>query len=157
MKNKFFLIPIVLIVLGGLSYWVYQFSLTQSQYLGLPVVSCIDPTLSVVQDFTFTLNVTVEGKPFALDSMVGHDPGKCLRVIHADDSSGQVRVQSNDSMTYTLGQFFNVWHKEFSGDNFMGSPLNDQHKLTVTVDGVQVSTLADTPLRANETISVDYR
>ncbi|HZZ99516.1 MAG TPA: hypothetical protein VFK07_02280 [Candidatus Paceibacterota bacterium] len=148
---------IVIIVIGGVASCLYTTAQNQAGYYGLPVVACVDYTLPMTQKYHLTINITADGKNVPLDTNIGHDPGNCLRVIHTDDASGIVKITANDSDQYTLGDFFNVWHKQFSAQEFMGYIIGTGHHLSVAVNGRMVSTLEDTPLHPNETISIVYR
>lgn len=146
--KRFF--PIVLFVAAGaVAFSFYRNAITQSGYYGLPAVSCVDPTEPILQDFSFNLQITMAGKNVPLDPAIGHDPGDCLRVIHTNDMSGKVFVQSNfAAKTYTLGEFFNVWHKTL---------VPGGKTVRVLVDGTPVATAENTPLVASTTIDVVYK
>jgi hypothetical protein len=150
MKYAKRLLPLVLfLAIVAASAWLYIRSVTQPGYYGLPVVACIDPTEPILQNFSFNLQITMAGKNVPLSPAIGHDPGDCLRVIHTDDASGKVFVQSNfATKIYTLGEFFNVWHKVLTPGG---------QKVQVYVNGSLVTTAENTPLTASTTISVIYQ
>ena len=129
--------------------WLYIESVTQPGYYGLPVVACIDPTEPILQNFSFNLQITMAGENVPLSGAIGHDPGDCLRAIHTDDASGVVFVQSNyATKIYTLGEFFNVWHKVLAPGG---------QTVRIFVNGNPVTTAENTPLTASTTISVIYQ
>ena len=144
------ILPIVVIVaIVAAAAWLYIESVTQPGYYGLPVVACVDPTEPILQNFSFNLQITMAGKNVPLSGTIGHDPGDCLRVIHTDDASGMVFVQSNfATKIYTLGEFFNVWHKVLTPGG---------QTVQVFVNGNPVTTAENTPLTASTTISAVYR
>lgn len=144
------ILPIVVIVaIVAAAAWLYIESVTQPGYYGLPVVACVDPTEPILQNFSFNLQITMAGKNVPLSGAIGHDPGDCLRVIHTDDASGMVFVQSNfATKIYTLGEFFNVWHKVLTPGG---------QTVQVFVNGNPVTTAENTPLTASTMISVVYR
>lgn len=154
--KKIFLLAIVA-ALAAAAIWLYQTAQNQAGYYGLPAVACFDSTLPISQNFSVTIRLVANGKNIPLDANIGHDPGRCLRVIHTNDASGVVRVKSNDRQQYTLADFFNVWHKQFSAQEFMGYVVADGHRVAVAVNGVPVSTLEQTPLLAGETLTVIYQ
>ena len=154
--KKVFLI-IVVVAIGITATWLYITAQNQAGYYGLPVVACVDSTLPVTQNYSFTLRLTADSKNIPLDANIGHDPGNCLRVIHTNDASGTVHVTSNDRQTYTIEDFFQVWHKQFSDHEFMGYVVNDGHHLSITVNGRAVSTLETTPLHSGDVVSIVYR
>lgn len=155
MKKIYILIPLVVIIAAaGWAFWRAEY---EAGYYGLPVVSCVDPTKPLLQDFSFTLQISINGKRMPLGDSIGHDPGKCLREIHTEDTSGRVSVQSTSgSQIYTLREFFNVWREQFTPDDFMGHKVGNGHSVTVYVNGTRVSTLADTPIGADDLIQIVY-
>lgn len=147
MKHFLPLASLIVIIIAGA--WLYVKSTAQPGYYGLPVVACIDPTEPILQNFSFNLQITMAGKNVPLSGAIGHDPGDCLRAIHTDDTSGVVFVQSNyATKTYTLGEFFNVWHKVL---------MPGGQTVKVFVNGNPVTTAENTPLTASTTISVVYQ
>ena len=155
MKRWLIIVPLAAVVAAAL--WIYGAAERQAGYYGLPVVACIDPTLPVRQNFSLKIQINISGKDVPLAPGIGHDPGKCLRAIHTNDSSGTVFIVSNDSdRPYTLMDFFNVWHERFSSTELLGHFTTATHSLQVFVDGVPVKTFADTLLKANQTILIRY-
>lgn len=138
--------PLILALLFTLAFFLDKQSVSHPVYLDLPTVPCFDPNLPVEQDYSLHISLEVNGKNYPLEADIGHDYGQCLRVIHTDNASGSVKVKANDSDQYSLGQFFQVWHKQFN----MG--YHEQ----ITVNGQKVNTGASTPLKANEQIKVIY-
>jgi len=150
------LLGIFLVLAILTSAFLYEKSLSESVYLGIPTVPCQDYTQPIQQQFTFRLSITINGKPYTLDSSIGHDYGKCLHTLYTNDSSGKVYVVANDTSTYTLGQFFDVWRKTFNETQIMQYPLTTQDRLEILVNGKKVSTGRNTPLFPNEQIEVIY-
>ena len=113
MKVTKIILPVVVVLaIVAAAAWLYIKSITQPGYYGLPVVAGIHRHVPILQNFSFKLQITMVGKNMPLSGIIGHDPGDCLRVIHTDDASGVVFVQSNyAAKIYTLGEFFNVWHR----------------------------------------------
>ncbi len=150
MKVTKIILPVVVVLaIVAAAAWLYIKSITQPGYYGLPVVACIDPTEPILQNFSFKLQITMVGKNMPLSGTIGHDPGDCLRVIHTDDASGVVFVQSNyAAKIYTLGEFFNVWHRVLTPGG---------QTVHVFVNGSSVTTAENTPLTASTTISVVYQ
>lgn len=150
---------IILIILGLSAIVIGSFILntiakSQATYEGLPTVPCLDYTKPILEDFTFTIHMTVNGKSFPLDSRIGHDYGNCLHNIYTNDSSGKVFVSSNDVQDFTLGQFFDVWHKTFSKDQLLAYQKTNGYVISVKVNNNPVTTYRDTILHPNDTIEV---
>ena len=146
-----------LIIVAALSVFLYDKAATQSNYEGLPTVPCLDYTKPVVQDFSLTLKITINGNVYPINPNIGHDFGNCLHDIFVNDSSGKVYVKANDMEGFTLGQFFDVWHETFSQNQIFGYQADSSHTIKVTVNGKTLVTYRDTPLKANEVIEIIYQ
>jgi hypothetical protein len=60
------------------------------------------------------IQVYVEGKPVVIPAgigvnTVGTQADQFISAIHTHDASGIVHIESPDTRTYTVGQFFDVW------------------------------------------------
>lgn len=146
-----------LCLLVGVSLYLYHAALTQSTYEGLPTVPCLDYTKPVVQNFTVTVSIEINEKKYPLDSTIGHDAGNCLHNIFTNDTSGIVYVKANDAEKFTLGQFFDVWHKVFTPQQIFSFPVNVQHSMDVIVDGKRVEDYRNVILIPQQTIQIIYR
>ncbi|MDE1970038.1 MAG: hypothetical protein KGI50_00450 [Patescibacteria group bacterium] len=153
---SFFVSIIIVIALAGTTSWLLVAAQNSANYLGLPAVPCVDPTQPILQRFTVHIIITLNGAPLPLSPSIGHDPGKCLRVISTNDASGAVIIQSNDHIIYTLGDFFGTWRQKFDSSHFLGHPLDTSHALTIYKDGNPVNTLADTELTPSSTYAIVY-
>ncbi len=157
MKGRRLLITIPFLAVIALAIWFWTRAQDATGYFGLPVVSCVDSTESIAQTFAFRLQLTVNGVNVPLGASIGHDPGKCIREIHTDDGSGTVNVRSNSATEqFTLGEFFDVWHKQFTATDFMGHPIGNGHGVSVSVNGTAVTTGAQTFLHPNDVVTVSY-
>jgi hypothetical protein len=156
MKRRWLLLfPFAVLVLAA--FWLDASANRQTKYLGLPPTPCIDPTRPLRQDFAFTLRITIDGRPRALDAGIGHDYGNCLHVLHTEDASGLVRLQANDDDAYTLGDFFNTWHWPFGPRLLLGHELEAGQRIQVKVNGAQVETFEQTVLAPGQSIEIDER
>lgn len=155
MNKKIVRVIIGLLVIGIAAFFYTQ-SLSQSVYVGIPTVSCQDDTKPIVQKFTFTLHITIDGRPYPLNATIGHDYGNCLHEIYTNDASGKIFVAANDRNTYSLGQFFDVWRKTFTDTQIMQYPLHMKDQLHIFVNGKQVTTGRNTPLLPQEKIQIIY-
>lgn len=155
MKKKIFiLIPLFGIVI--LAFYIYNASLRNAVFLGLPTVPCFDITQAVKQNYSLTINIKINGKIYPLDSSIGHDYGNCLHSIFVNDNSGKVLVKSNDLEQYNLGQFFDVWHKSFSNKQLGECIASKTEPVSVTVNDklISVKNVRDILLSPNETLSI---
>ena len=154
---KYILILITFLFILFLGSVLYQKSLIQSSYNGLPTVACIDPTKSIVEKFSFNIQIFINGKNYPLSKNIGHDFGNCLHAIFVKDASGKVYINSNKKSVFTLGQFFDVWHETFSKTQIFNFIANDNHKIEVYVNSKLVNTYRNTLLFPNENIKIVYQ
>lgn len=154
--KKFLIVPLVLILIIG-AWILYQQSLTQSSYNGLPTVPCIDTTQPITQSYSFHITITIHNQNFPLDTTIGHDYGKCLHDIFVKDTSGTVFVETNVNEAFTLGDFFNVWHKTFDAQQLMSYVIGNGHSCDVFVNGERINTYNNTPIKPHEDIQIVYK
>lgn len=153
--KKFFIV-VFGIALVVVSWKLYTQAVAQGTYNALPTVPCIDDTKKIVKSFTLRVSIRIYGKKFPLDKTIGHDHGNCLRAIHTMDTSGEVTVSYNFYQPFTLGNFFEVWHKKFTTSQLFEYSAKG-HKLQVFVNGVQVTSAYESILLApNQNISIIY-
>lgn len=148
---------LVLAIILGISFILYQKSLTQASYNGLTTVPCFDQTKPVLQSFSFHLSIMINNNLYPIDKNLGHDYGKCLHAIYANDTSGNILVKANDVNTYTLGEVFDVWHKTFSPYQIMQYEIGNNHSMKVFVNQQQVEDYRNIILKPNEDIKVIYQ
>lgn len=80
------------------------------------------------------LEVFVYGKPIRIPNNVGHpETVDCYYWLHTHTANGLIHVESPYKRTFTLGEFFDVWHTKLSpvqvGDAVVGRDMK------VWVDG----------------------
>ena len=146
----------VLLLILALGSWLYYNGVHSSSYNGLPTVPCIDDTKPVLQDYTFTLKIMIDGQAKPLPDQLGHDYAHCLHVIYTNDSSGLVYVHANDNNAYTLANLFQVWHSVFSKEQLLGHKADANHQINVSVNGQPVSTYENTLLTPGSSIEISY-
>lgn len=154
---KIFLAFLCFIGILGCSVFFYHLALTQSDYVGLPTVPCLDYTKPVIQDFALTIIISINGKPYSLNPSLGHDYGNCLHDIFVNDASGKVFVKANDAEQFSLGQFFDVWKSTFTPQQIFSYQVGPSHHIVVTVNGKLVEEYRDIILQPNQTIHISYQ
>jgi hypothetical protein len=138
------------------AFGLYQKALIQPTYEGVPTVPCLDYTKPVLQHFTFSLNILIQGKASPLDHEIGHDAGNCLHEIYVDDASGTVYIRANDVQLFTLGQFFDVWRKTFTEHQIFSYQTTNSHTLSVFINGQKVTTFRETILKPQQEVQIRY-
>ncbi len=147
---------IIFVLIGISSFFLYQRELKQATYVGLPTVPCIDETLPIVQQYTITIRIIIHGQLYPLSPAIGHDYGNCLHDIYTSSANGTVHIRANDNESFTLGQFFDVWHKAFTKDQIIAYQTGKSHHITVVVNNKTVATYRSTPLVKHDTITISY-
>lgn len=153
-KTALIIFLVVIFVIAA--YILNQKAINQSSYEGLPTVSCIVNTKPIKQSYVFNIKIKILGKDHPLDPNIGHGYARCQRAIYTNDSSGIVYVESNDSDNYTLNNFFQVWGKTFNKKQIFSYRSQSEHKIRVFINGSEVQTIEDTPLKNGETIFIVY-
>lgn len=147
---------LLIAVLAGAVFLDWQ-AAHSAYYVGLTTVPCIDTTRPISESFKFNLNIQIEGKQNLLDKKIGYDYGKCLHEIFTNDNNGLVYVKQNDSNTYNLGNFFDVWHKTFNDNQIFNYKVESGHLLKVFVNGKRInSNFRDVLLKPNEQIEIVF-
>jgi hypothetical protein len=108
------------------------------------------PTETLAYHVHVHLTIYVDGQQKAVPMAVGMAPpinsqtsktgdfasgGKCLYWIHTHAADGIVHVESPAEVSYTLGNFFDIWHQPLSSDQV--GPFKGH--VTVFVNGKQQS------------------
>lgn len=71
-------------------------------------VQC-DPTEGTIFHIHAHLDVIVDGKSVTVPAGIGIKPNECLYWLHTHNTSGIIHIESPQQMTFTLGQFIQVW------------------------------------------------
>jgi len=119
-------------------------------------ISC-EPSEGTVFHIHVHLNVFVNDKPITVPAGIGIKPNECLYWLHTHDASGVIHIESPQQMTFTLGQFIQVW------DNTPGiSPkfeelTNGDKNLQIFVNGNKVKdTYDEITLSAHDQIVIIF-
>jgi len=105
------------------------------------------------------LSITVNGEKVVIPNNVGlgvtHNP------IHTHDEGDGVihlefegKVKKEDTQ---LGDFFTVWGKEWTATSFMGLPIDDNHTLTMKVNGTPSTEYGNLLMQDKQEITLDYK
>jgi hypothetical protein len=86
------------------------------------------------------LDIFINGQPFTVPSQVGIIPGKCIYWLHTHDDSGIVHIESPVTRNFTLGQFFDIWKKQFSNVQIFDNVANATNPMSVYVNGNKINT-----------------
>jgi len=101
------------------------------------------------------LTIEIDGENITIPEDIGVKPGK-LRVIHTHDEPGILHVESPRPYTFILSDFFTIWGKTFNQTCILDRCLDDEHTLTVTVNGERDDRYGDIILRDKDDIRIVY-
>ena len=85
------------------------------------------------------LDIFINGQPYTIPSQVGIVPGKCIYWLHTHDDSGIIHIESPVTRNFTLGQFFDIWKKNFSNVQVFDNMANGTNTMSVYVNGNQIN------------------
>jgi hypothetical protein len=107
------------------------------------------------------LDILVNGTTYTIPSDVGRIPGQCIYWMHTHDDTGVIHIESPEKRNFTLGEFFDIWGKNFSNSQIFDNIVSegDNSTLNVYVNGKKVSTENDyinTAINAHDEITIVY-
>jgi hypothetical protein len=98
------------------------------------------------------LQISINGADYAIPTDIGRQTPTCIYWLHThpiDNDAGVIHIESPDSRTFTLQQFFDIWGQHLSSTNLMEHQVDKNHKLTV-----YVYTPTNQPTDTNSTFTV---
>lgn len=100
-------------------------------------VEC-DPVEGTVFHIHAHLDVFVGGKSVTVPAGIGIKPNECLYWLHTHNTSGVIHIESPQQMTFTLGQFIQVWDNTPGISPKFEEVINGDKNLKVFVNGNEV-------------------
>lgn len=97
-------------------------------------VQC-DPVEGTTFHIHAHLDVLVDGKYVTVPAGIGIKPNECLYWLHTHDTSGVIHIESPQQMTFTLGQFIQVWDNTPGISHKFEELINDDKNFKVIVNG----------------------
>ncbi|HYZ50268.1 MAG TPA: hypothetical protein VE593_05220 [Nitrososphaeraceae archaeon] len=85
------------------------------------------------------LDIFIDGQPYTVPSQVGIVPGKCIYWLHTHDDSGIIHIESPVTRNFTLGQFFDIWKKQFSNVQIFDKTANATNVMAVYLNGNKIN------------------
>ena len=103
------------------------------------------------------VDMFVDGQQVPLDAKIGV-LGLCMYWTHTHDTSGIIHVESPElDKHFTLGNFFNIWGKKLSLEEFLDKKIDATHPLKVYVNGEEYKgNPRDIVLDAHKQITIVY-
>ncbi|MBI2045773.1 hypothetical protein HYT23_06955 [Candidatus Pacearchaeota archaeon] len=100
------------------------------------------------------LEILIDGERQLIPSEIGISPG-IMRPIHTHDSSGEVHVEGPCKRDFTLGDFFDVWVKEFDSTKIFDKTTQNG-SLKMSVNGQESTEFRNLILKDHDRIKIEY-
>jgi len=68
------------------------------------------------------IDIIINGAYFLVPSQIGI-PSNCFYWLHTHDESGKIHIEAPMLRDFTLGQFFDIWNKKLSNDQYLITSL----------------------------------
>lgn len=101
------------------------------------------------------IEIVINGEVQEIPTNIGIKPN-CMNSIHTHEGGGIIHVESPAPADFTIGDFFAVWNKPFNQNQILDSVVDETHKVTVTVNGVEVDTFENTVMHDLDKIVISY-
>ncbi|HJY11062.1 MAG TPA: hypothetical protein VJ250_08925 [Nitrososphaeraceae archaeon] len=133
---------------------------SSSSSLTIDGITC-DKEEHFVSHIHMHLDIFINGKEFVVPSNIGIIPGNCIYWLHTHYDTGVIHLESPDTRTFTLGQFFHIWGETLSNNQIFNNMIGDKdnNTLNVYVNGKKVDSKTDygqTPLNEHDEIAIVY-
>ena len=139
----------IIVVLG-----VYFSENQQPSATVIQGVHC-DPTEGIEFHVHAHLDVMVDGKSVTVPAGIGIIPNECLYWLHTHNTSGVIHIESPQQMTFTLGQFIQVWDNTPNISPNFEQLINGDKNFKVFVNGFEYKDGYDKiPLTAHDEIVI---
>jgi hypothetical protein len=94
-----------------------------------------DPVEGTIFHIHAHLDVIVDEKSVIVPAGIGIRPNECLYWLHTHDASGVIHIESPQQMTFTLGQFIQVWDNTPGISPTFEELIHDDKNFKVVVNG----------------------
>ena len=110
----------------------------------------------LVQHIHANLKISILGLDQPIPPNIGRD-GDIMRPIHTHDTTGKLHIESYCLRDFKLGEFFEVWGKEFNEDCIFEHCSNDSNKLRMYVDNKENLEFGNLSLKDGDIIKIVYK
>jgi hypothetical protein len=98
--------------------------------------------------------IIIDGVEQEIPADIGISPG-IMRPIHTHDASGEIHVEGPCVRDFTLGEFFDLWGREFNSTQIFDKTTSNG-TLKMYVNGVENSEFENLVLIDDDEIKVEY-
>ena len=128
---------LAVIAIGVLIYNLVFGPPTPLYQQGVPIdgVQC-NANEQLVSHYHAHLQIYVNGQQVAIPTDVGRQAPGCFYWLHTHPipgDDGVIHIESPDSRTYNVKEFFDIWGQQISATSLMGHKVDASHKLTAYV------------------------
>ncbi|MDA2922846.1 hypothetical protein MYX07_06310 [Patescibacteria group bacterium AH-259-L07] len=102
------------------------------------------------------LSIFINGEKQDIPANTGIVSAACFRPIHTHDASGELHIEFKIVKDFTLREFFKIWDKPFNQEQIFDYMVDEEHILTVTVNGALNKEYENLVLRDNDQIIIKY-
>jgi hypothetical protein len=106
------------------------------------------------------LDIFINGVSYAVPSGIGIKPPDCIYWLHTHDVSGIIHIESPENITFSLGQFFDIWGDKFNDSQIFDFTVDKSQNrtLAVYINGTAVTGMQyrDIPIFNHEDIAIVY-
>ncbi len=100
------------------------------------------------------LEIIIDGVEREIPSNIGISQG-IMRPIHTHDSTGEIHVEGPCVRAFTLGEFFEIWKKEFNSTKIFDK-TTENGTLKMTVNGQENNEFGNLILKDDDEIVIEY-
>lgn len=149
--------------MGSVFRYIFQWVLLVA--LGLFIIACtpkdpLDINLKDHNNLAVHIHPYVEieilGEKQLIPAEFGHT-GDMMRVIHTHDNTGKLHVESPTPHQFYLEDFFAVWGRTFNESCIFEYCVDEEHELSVFVNGEKDERYGTIPLKDGDRIKILYQ
>ena len=145
----------IFIVVLGLIVWGIYAMMGNTGYGDLPVTEInIGSHQNIALHIHSDLEIIIDGNETEIPANIGVYPG-IMRPLHTHDDTGEIHIEGPYARDFTLGEFFDVWNKEFN-QTCIFEYCTDKGELKMSVDGQESTEFENIILRDGLEIVIEY-
>ena len=157
--NKFIIVGVVVAIALIVGVAVATIKMPSSANAAVPIdgIQCGAMEQSVFHIHAH-LAIFINGQNYTVPAQIGIT-STCFYWLHTHDETGIIHIESPIHKNYTLGQFFDIWKKNFSNTQIFNNTVSGANPLNVYVNGIKVpngTNFKDVGLHAHDVIAIVY-
>lgn len=110
----------------------------------------------LVQHIHTKLEISILGLEQPIPPNVGRESSGVMRPLHIHDNTGKIHVESYCLREFKLGEFFEIWGKEFNENCIFEHCNSDSNSLKMYVNGKQNFEFGNLSLKDGDVIRIIY-